>query len=54
MNMLLTHALNIDMRSITVVGCIDPRHACAEGLYLRAFINFLCKNYIWKWGDMIC
>ena len=39
MNMLLTHALNVDMRSITVVGCIDPRCACAVGLHFCAFIR---------------
>ena len=42
----------IVMRSMTVVGCIDPRCACAVGLDFCAFINFWGKNYICKWGDM--
>ena len=42
----------IVMRSMTVVGCINPRCACAVGLHFCGFINFLGKNYICKWGDM--
>ena len=43
----------IVMRSMTVIGCINPQCACAMNLHFYAFI-FLSKNYIYmEVGDMM-
>ena len=43
----------IVMHSMTVIGCINPRCACAMNLHFCAFI-FLSKNYIYmEVGDMM-